>query len=134
MRLFLLCLIVPFVLLGCEPKEDAPQASSEFMPPPELPNVLSQLPGTWLSQTDGLSSVIFESDGRAFDVYDGEVLESGTWQLVIEETSPTRVQLHRKAGNDTLVYSILRLTSDELALSYLPRGNTLSYRRGPIGG
>lgn len=87
------------------------------------------LPGYWVSSSDSKSILVFDDRRGTFDIYDGVQVAAGSWALEEFETSPTKVTLRRTVDGNVDVYSILFLDAKELTLSFLPRGNTLSFYR-----
>ena len=77
--------------------------------------------GSWKSLDDEKSIKVFEKNGIAKEVYGKETLENGTWELTGEDS------LKIVMGEEEYLYSILKINTSELELSYLPRGNTLRY-------
>lgn len=90
---------------------------------------LDLLPGRWMSTTDSNSIIVFGHDRETHDLYDGVKVTAGSWTLEEYGASPTNVTLRRTVDGNFNVYSVLLLNSEELVLSFLPRGNTLSYKR-----
>lgn len=93
---------------------------------------LAMIPGRWQSTDDEKSVVIFNGDGIAVDIYDGEELGSGTWELYENENAeynPSGVFMRQIIGGESFEYAVLELSEDTLLLSYLARGNTLEYER-----
>ena len=85
--------------------------------------------GEWVSVTDSKSVLSFDNSGLTMDIYASEQKAQGTWNVVNEVTSPTGLVLTKTEDSETYTYAVLAISMDELTLSYLPRGNTLKYRR-----
>jgi len=81
----------------------------------------SSLLGRWVSLDDANSEIEFK-DGKKIDYYQKKKLAEGTFvqdgkNLVVNE------------DGDEFKYTILELSSTNLSLSYLARGNTLNYKK-----
>ena len=88
-----------------------------------------RLSGLWRSRDDAASAIRFEN-GRYFDYYDGKLLEEGSYALSQACEGRTADLVVRFDGSpDPFCYGIGALTSANLDLIYLSRGNTLSYTR-----
>lgn len=87
------------------------------------------IPGHWVSSSDPKSILVFDDQRGTFDIYDGVKVTAGSWTLEEYQGSPTKVTLRRTIDDNVDVYSVLFLDSNDLTLSFLPRGNTLSFRR-----
>lgn len=90
------------------------------------------LQGTWTSVDDAQSQIVFEDDLKA-DLYEEELLHSDAFTITDESPVVEGVQegpyIIVGEDDDTFIYSILKLTEEELELMYLPRGNILRYAR-----
>lgn len=89
----------------------------------------SLIVGTWQSKDDVKSVVVYNNDGSSADVYDGETLGGGTWTVSGVSDGDGQVTLSVLDGTEKFVYTILELDNEQLTLSYMPRGNTLKYKR-----
>ena len=88
----------------------------------------NQLVGTWQSAQDAKSIIVFTEGGEQQDIYDGEVLSTGVWELHSQENSDG-VFLGTFIEGEAFEYAILEADADTLTLSYQARGNTLNYAR-----
>ena len=79
--------------------------------------------GKWISLDDSKSVKVFEKEQIAKEIYDGKIMSQGTWELTGENA------LRVLDNNEEYLFTILKLSSTELELSHLPRGNTLRYIR-----
>jgi hypothetical protein len=95
----------------------------------QIEKAFSLVPGRWQSTSDSKSVVVFDSNRGTHDIYEGVEVTAGSWTLEESEVSPTKVTLRRTIDGNVDVYSILFLNSTEMTLSFLPRSNTLSYKR-----
>jgi len=94
---------------------------------PDENHDVSGFVGHWQSTDDVNSEVVYNADGTMQDIYSGEVLGSGTWE--IPPGSYAFPRLETNIDGNTYTYSVLNVESDAMSLSYLARGNTLNYRR-----
>ncbi len=88
--------------------------------------------GTWRSTDDASSEVVFNEDGTTVDVYDGEDLAQGTWDLALgagTEYQDTGIVLTTTINGEEYRYLVWDLNEANLVLNYVERGNTLSYTR-----
>lgn len=97
------------------------------------------LSGTWQSSQDGKFIRTFGADGLVTDTYEGveEATSVGTWSFVedpsaeqeelsyLEDKKVIKIQF----PEEVLYFALLELTETNLELSYLGRGNTLSFTR-----
>lgn len=81
--------------------------------------------GTWISNDDKKSKLIFTKEFLV-DIYDNEIID--TLIYVIENKESLLKTIDLKA-NIEFNYSIDYLTSKNLSLIYLERGNTLNYTK-----
>ena len=79
--------------------------------------------GEWKSLDDSKSMKVFEKGQISKEIYNGEIMSQGTWELTGESA------LRVLDNNEEYLFTILKLSDTELELSYLPRGNTLRYAR-----
>ncbi len=90
--------------------------------------------GNWQSSDDKNSIVIFKKNGTTEDIYDGKTLSSGTWKIT-NGTKLTDGSISEGTFLETIIdgekynYKVISVDSLKLNLTYLPRGNTLSYER-----
>jgi|GEM_PF-5731634 len=96
--------------------------------------------GAWKSDQDGAYGVRFGEDGALAETYDGETVAEGTYRFAASpagyadagpETPETEAgtYLLEDLDGERFAYRVLRLTPSSLELSYLERGNTLSFSR-----
>lgn len=83
------------------------------------------LVGTWQSMDDEKYYMVYGSDGLMADIYDGEELARGAWEVLPGDDEKIRVT----QGAEVFEYSITDLNAHELMMIYLGRGNILRYRR-----
>ncbi len=81
--------------------------------------------GTWISNDDKKSKMIFTKEFLV-DIYDNEIID--TLSYVIENKESLLKTIDLKA-NIEFNYSIDYLTSKNLSLIYLERGNTLNFTK-----
>jgi len=99
--------------------------------------------GTWQSTDDPNYSVVITSDGKWTDNYKGadassSTSETGTYEL-FTSTNPDKdftgvlvpgvVYVKVSEGTSVLYFSVLEASGQQLQLSYLDRGNTLSFTK-----
>jgi len=96
-------------------------------------NISESLIGEWQSADDAKSVKVLKVGGVAEDLYDGELMNSGTWEVVSSVLSvgesPTGAFLKTIVDGDEFIYSIVSISYTELTLTYLARGNTLEFVR-----
>ena len=81
---------------------------------------------SWTS-TDDPKSAIAIKDGKWSDVYDGEILSSGTYKV---EDKDNGKQLTVTFGEEVYEYHIINHTETALEMSMIGgRGNTLNYKK-----
>ena len=129
-----LCIVGGLVyFLSATPMSDSTKVVTE---PPSQLNVESSealLIGTWQSIDDDKSVVVFAEGGIVTDIYDGQEMSSGSWELSMESVSG-------ESGEDVLLltevidaevynYSVWEVSLTNLTLNYRARGNTLTYER-----
>jgi len=95
--------------------------------------IAKQLVGSWQSEDDAKSVMFFEEDGTLENIYDGETIGTGTWEVVdslpnIGE-SPTGAFLRTVVMGEEYLYTVVSLSEENLELTYLARGNTLKFIR-----
>lgn len=115
----------------------APTATPTLDPSAVAANIV----GTWRSTDDANYTVAITSAGKWTDSYAGSnasnsISETGTYTLFTSSDPdkdftgtlvPDVVYLKVTEGKDTLYYSVLSAEGNTLQLSYLDRGNTLSF-------
>ena len=118
-----------------------PGTSAEEQSDALVPNeeVRVSLSGTWRSTQDGKFVRTFGADGVVTDTYEGieEATSMGTWSFVEdpseeqEELPPVEDKkvIKIEFPEEVLYFALLELTETNLELSYLGRGNTLSFTR-----
>lgn len=120
---------------------DFPTGTPAPLPPPDPASVFATIVGSWQSTDDSNYSVTITSSGKWTDSYKGSgasnsVSESGTYALFTSQNPdktftgtlvPGVVYLKVSEGNSVLFYSVLETSTTTLQLSYLDRGNTLSF-------
>ena len=120
-----------------------PTSAPAPRPPQDPASVPASIVGTWQSTDDPNYSVTVTSDGGWTDSYKGSgasdsTSQTGTYKLFTSQ-GPDKdftgtlvsgvVYLKVTEGKDTLYYSVLAANGTQLQLSYLDRGNTLSFVR-----
>jgi hypothetical protein len=95
---------------------------------------IEMLQGKWISVDDNSSVIEFrdnekidyygeekvsEDEFTLSDIYSGNILEKGTGGTYLTVGS----------GDDLFEYSLVNISSEELVLTYLSRGNTLRYKK-----
>jgi hypothetical protein len=103
-------------------------------------DMLTLLQGRWSSLEDKKTFFQIEED-RQIDIYGKDILDTATINFYDE--CPKRVTAEdekRKSGhylivslrpNDFYCYSVDKLTSQQLVLTYLPKGTILKYKKVP---
>lgn len=98
----------------------------------EIVDIESLLAGMWVSQEDEKSVIIFNSNGTARNIYDGEDRDEGTWELSRVDGVDGRgsfVSLKRVIEGEVYKYAVWEVGKTDLVINYTTRGNTLSYKR-----
>jgi len=90
--------------------------------------------GRWQSIDDVKSVKVFKEDGITEDVYDGQAMSNGTWEIInsaelADGSSVEGTFLKAMIDNEEYLYTVVSVNESELELTYLPRGNTLKYNR-----
>lgn len=102
--------------------------------------VTANIAGKWQSIEDPRFVREFNADGTGTDSYDGERDAAGTWKVfskdkplvVAFEMQPGSVYVQMTIGGssqDVLNFRVNKLTPESLELTYMERGNTLSFVR-----
>jgi hypothetical protein len=109
---------------------------------PDMTNedMLAALQGDWLSGDDDRAEMSIV-DGTVTMMYDGEVLSTDTLELVDScpdgaagpRPDAQLLTMTSTEAAEPLCYAILGLSDNRLELSSLPRGNSLTYTRQPMG-
>jgi len=97
--------------------------------------VTDSMRGTWKSLDDEKFSRTFLADGTVTDRYEGGEETSGTWQVFTANSgiaTPFTLEqdvmyLRLVMGDETLHFSLSKLTPEELELTYMERGNLLRF-------
>lgn len=96
--------------------------------------------GKWESRDDPLFVREYKSDGTVVDSYDGSVRSNDTW-VVFTSEKPLSVQFPLDPGavyvqqvtpgdaSSTLNFRVGQVMPETLDMTYMERGNTLSFRR-----
>ena len=96
--------------------------------------------GLWVSLDDEKFTREFKADGTVIDSYEGEAATSSPWTIFTSESglatefpqSPDIIYLQIIDGDtpeDTLYFSLSKLTPEELELIYMNRGGVLRFTR-----
>ena len=109
-------------------------------PPPGLATVTADIVGNWASTDDANYTVQITAGGKWTDTYKGSdssnASETGMYTLFTSQAPdkdftgvlvPGIVYVKVVEGQSTLYFSVLTASANELQLSYLDRGNTLSF-------
>jgi hypothetical protein len=83
----------------------------------EFDNELMSIEGKWQS-TDDNNTVVEFKDGKKYEYYSDELMFEEKYEITGD---------HLAAGD--MEYTIVEVTSESLTLTYLPRGNTLKYKK-----
>ncbi len=113
--LFAVMIVVGFVYLQKGHESDGLIVSS----PSEL------IVGDWQSKDDEKSVVTYRDDGTTEDVYDGELLSTGAWEISQAEQPSLRVTM----DGEEYKYTVIEISNEELGLIYMARGNILRYTK-----
>ncbi len=117
------------------------QPALPALPLPDPTTVSTDIVGTWDSSDDPNYSVVIDQNGKWTDRYEegngsSTISETGTYTLFTSDkpdpdfTGQARsgiVYIKLVEGHDTYFYSVLGANGTALQLSYLARGNTLSF-------
>jgi len=100
--------------------------------------VSANIVGSWQSTEDAKFTRVFNNDGTTADLYDGEAVSEGTWRTFTSVNAPDTsfpiaegiVYLAIETTDaETLYFSLGALTPERLELTYLDRGNLLTFTR-----
>ena len=111
-KYFIFILFVALVITGC---------TNGIKTPGLVINFTEKIQGRWVSVDDNSSMIEFVGEQKT-DYYNNQKLSEGIFTL--DDDLLTVVN-----GNEIYEYIILNITEQDLSLSFLPRGNTLDYRR-----
>jgi hypothetical protein len=122
---------------GPVPGSEESIAQDEALPEIEvfdINDVLGNMTGSWKSVDDEKSVKVFSSDSTTKDVYDGEEMRGGTWEIVnsIELNNGENIDgtfIIVSDNEEVFTYTVLNVDDTTLSLGSLPRGNTLNYER-----
>ncbi len=84
--------------------------------------------GTWQSDDDSNSVMVYDQNGGTQDLYNGKVISKGTWSLTEVDSEGGEVLSIMKDG-ERFDYTVLESTKETLVLSYRARGNTLTFHK-----
>lgn len=116
-------------LSSCDSEKPEQTVQQDIVPTIAMEDFTTLVTGAWISTSDDKSVLTFGKEGITSEYYDGEPYAHGDWRVVLESTSPTGLVLKKTIEGEDYVFSVLAISEDQLSLSYLPRGNTLTYNR-----
>lgn len=98
------------------------------------------LPGAWTSMDDAAYRITFSLDGTVTEEYGDSEVSRGTYTFADSpagyvsegsafETGSAHAYLLEEIDGERFAYRVLAITADSLELSYLERGNTLTFSR-----
>ena len=129
--------LLVFVLLVGVPAGAAPPPQG----PPNIAVVRTALAGTWQSTDDTRFTRELDADGQAADRYEGDTSATtpGRWIVFLgsaappgvagRKLEPNGVYLKLDQNGDQLLFALVAMSSSELKMIYLERGNLLSFVR-----
>lgn len=131
--------MLAFASLACGSGEVAIQPPGPVAAAAETPataGLREALQGRWQATDDAKVVVEFQGDTKV-ESYDGQVMSTDAY--VLADAAPDQggkvngagPYLWVGQGTEQLVYVVLSVTPTALELSYVGRGNTLSYTRLP---
>ncbi|MCK5021056.1 MAG: hypothetical protein KAS32_28855 [Candidatus Peribacteraceae bacterium] len=95
-------------------------------------NTQAKLQGLWTSEDDPLSQIEFAGNIQK-QIYNGETLSEDEYSISnkspVTENTESGEYLHVNNDDEMFEYKILSLEDDVIELMYLPRGNTLKYKK-----
>lgn len=99
-----------------------------------IASVTKKIVGDWQSVDDVKSTKIFRKDREVEDVYNGKMMSTGVWKIIdsakISDGVTTKgIFLETVMDKEKYLYKVISVNETELKLTYLPRGNTLSYKK-----
>ena len=109
-----------------------------YQPPFNVNDTGEGLVAGWQSVDDPDSVKVFKKDGTVEDVYQNNVLSTGQWKIVDRSqlvdvgeigSNGTEVFLRVTIESEQYFYLVLDISDKDLTLSYLPRGNILSFEK-----
>lgn len=135
--------ITPSPVPSAVDSTSSPQATSASNPVLDPATVAANAVGTWQSTDDPNYTVVITADGKWTDNYktanaSDDISESGTYLLFTsadpdpdftDTIVPGIVYVKLTEGSDVYYYSVLEADASNLQLSYLARGNTLSFTK-----
>ena len=100
--------------------------------------VTENIVGVWQSSDDESFTREFRSGGIAIDAYEGSTATEGTWLAFTNASNvetpftqePDTIYLEMRIGggqDEVLYFRVVKLTSEELELTYIDRGNILRF-------
>lgn len=97
----------------------------------------ASIAGRWESVDDAAYAIAFDDAGGLTELYAGEPTATGTYAFAASPEGYAAAAAQEEGGTYLLqdvageryAYRVLELTSSSLVLSYLERGNTLSFVR-----
>ncbi len=94
-------------------------------------NQIANLIGFWQRISDQNSIKIFKKNSIAKDVYDGEIIGSGTWEVIkdTEEANMKGTFIKTLINNEGNLYKVISATKSKLTLTNISRGSTIHYIR-----
>lgn len=119
-------------------REVGPQTANvaeTLQPTPDAPAMIA---GEWVSQDDTAYEVAFAGDGSVVELYEGEPVSTGTYSFAASPDGYTDLEhdpehphafLLEEIDGERYAYRVTVLTSERLELTYLERGNTLTFTR-----
>lgn len=88
--------------------------------------------GVWQNTHEPLAQITYSSDGVMRNIYNGNEINTGTWELTPPENDAQfSGTLHTEIDGKPFDYIVLEVSNTTLHLSYLERGFTLTYTRIP---
>ncbi len=99
-----------------------------------IASVTKKIVGDWQSVDDVKSTKIFRKDREVEDVYNGKMMSTGVWKIIdsakiSDGVTTNGIFLETVMDKEKYLYKVISVNETELKLTYLPRGNTLSYKK-----
>jgi hypothetical protein len=123
------------VIMACQTAADKTEGLKNDTPEVVVKKAEAALTGNWISTDDAKSEISINADDW-IEMYDGKQVSSSKYAMadtcLNAATDKSNVEGKYATVFDTsgnFCYYIVELTADNLKLSYVGRGNTLSYKR-----
>ncbi len=120
---------------GREADPQTANVAETLQPTPDAPAMLA---GGWISADDVAYEVNFAGDGTVVESYGGASVSTGTYKFAASPDGYTDLEhgsenphafLLEDIDGEKYAYRVSKITPERLELTYLERGNTLTFTR-----